>query len=352
VHMAYGFSAESHRERYRAGKVPNETPYGLHYAESLGWNITYSVDYPESRIGNFSRRALIRVLGFDLIHAYKNRNLLQSADIVWTMEEISFLAVCALPYFVRGMKRPRLIAQSIWLFNKWHSYSFARRWMLKKLLNRTDVLTFHSQNYIETAASIVPNVPKQVLAYGVSPETFPLTQKPTTLHTPIRLLSMGNDPTRDWPTLLSAFGGDDRFELRIVCNWVTDAMIANYKNVQCPRDPTMQEFQDLYHWADAVIVPMVPNLYSGITVAMEAASMGVPIVSSDTGSIPTYFDRDEVLYIPPQDATALRETLGACTKEDLASLAAKAQARFVKDDYTTHGLAKRYVALSQKLLEA
>jgi hypothetical protein len=87
---------------------------------------------------------------------------------------------------------------------------------------------------------------------------------------PIRILAAGNDPTRDWPTVLSAFGGDPRFELTIVSDKVAEEAVAPYSNLQLPRRPTVVAFQELYRWADFTVVPMVENKYSGITVALEA----------------------------------------------------------------------------------
>jgi hypothetical protein len=266
------------------------------------------------------------------------------------MEEISFLAVCALPFIVPGIKRPRLLAQTIWLFNRWRSYTALHRWMFSHLLRRADVLTFHTRNYLTFEPTIAPGVQRLLLPFGIAAETFPFTQRPTTLHQPIRLLSMGTDATRDWPTLLAAFGNDPRFELRIVSRQVTDAMIADMPSVACVRNPTMSGFRDLYRWADAVVVTMVPNLFSGITVALEATSMGVPVFASNTGGIPTYFDLDEVAYVPPQDPDALRDAVLAHTDATLSALVAKAQARFLREDNTTRGMAHRYIELSNQIL--
>lgn len=351
VHLAYGFGASAYRERYGAGAVPDRTPYGLHHAEEFGWKVAHSVDTPEWLPAAVFRRVLKRVLGFDLVHAYRNRRLIQAADIVWTMEEVSYLGVCALGIVLPAMKRPPIIAQTIWLFDRWDSYSALRRWALKRLLKRVDLLTFHSRNYLGIAKRLFPGARMQVLPFGISGETFPLTIRPARLHTPIRLLSMGNDATRDWPTLLAAFGGDSRFELRIVCRRVTDAMVVEWNNVECVRDPSMQGFRQLYAWADLVIVTMIPNLFSGITVALEAVGMGVPVIASDTGGIPTYFDADQVVYVPPENPSALRDAVLAQSNDHLAAFAERARQRFVREDYTTRGMASRYVAASRAILD-
>ncbi len=352
VHLKYGLDVARYRQKSLRGEVPDVTPYGFHHAESMGWRLSYSVDRPESFVSNFIRRALTRLLGFDLVHAFRNRKLITAADIVWTMEEVQFLAVCALPLVVPGTRRIRLIAQTVWLFNKWNTFSAARCTMLRRLLLRADALTFHSLQYLPIVRKLVPGSEPMLLPFGISLDSFPWSEPEIHLHTPRRILSMGSDPTRDWKTLLEAFGNDDRFEIVVICGWLSDATAARYKNLRVPRDPSMEEFRELYRWADVVVVPMVSNLYSGITVALEATSLGVPVVSSDTGGIPTYFSPDEVVYVPPSDAAALRERVLGCDAAELHGYVQRAQERFRKQDYSTHGMAARYVALSERLLKA
>ena len=350
VQLRHGLDAARYREQYGRGEVPDETPYGLHHAEKLGWQVTFSEDAEETAASRFFRRALQRVLFFDLVHAYRNRKRIAAADIVWTMEEMQYLAVCALHVVVPGLKRPRLIAQTVWLFNRWDTFSAIRRVNLRKLLRRADVLTFHSAQYLPRVQELLPRAEVQLLPFGISLDSFPWTAPVEQRHTPMRILSMGSDPTRDWTTLLEAFGNDERFELVVICEWRDDAIAGRYRNLRVPRRPTMDEFRALYAWADAVVVPMVPNLYSGITVALEATSLGRPVVSSDTGGVPTYFSANEVLFVPPGRPEALREAVLGCSAADLMRLAQRAQWRFEDEDYSTRGLAARYAALSDEIL--
>ena len=351
VHLAYGIAAAQYRERFLAGEVPDETPYGFHHAECMGWHVSFSEDQPESGLGRRLRKGLIRLLGFDVIHAWRNRERMREADVVWTMEEVEYLAVCALPA-VCSMPRRRVIAQTIWLFNRWQTYSFVRRDLLRRLLKRADVLTFHSAQYLDLLPKLVAGLTAHLLPFGISLDSFPWTEPRVTggEGRALRVLSMGSDPTRDWSTLLAAFGNDPRFELQVISPRLTDAAIAIYSNVKCPRRPTMGLFRELYEWADLVVVPMVPNLYSGITVALEAVSMGVPVISSRTGGVPTYFSDDEVLYVPPQDGDALRRAALDQSPEQRLNRTQKAQARFLREDYSSRGMAARYVSLSLELL--
>ena len=174
VHLKYGLDVARYRQKSLRGEVPDVTPYGFHHAESMGWRLTYSVDKPETFLSNFVRRALTRLLGFDILHAYRNRKLITSADIVWTMEEVQFLAVCALPVLLPRTKRIRLIAQTVWLFNKWNTFSSMRCAMLRKLLLRADALTFHSRQYLDIVRQLVPGSEPMLLPFGISLDSVPI----------------------------------------------------------------------------------------------------------------------------------------------------------------------------------
>src|SRR5271156_746920 len=131
VFLGYGFGADSWRRRYAQGLIPGlneELPYGYFRAGGDGWSIEYSQDMEENALRKLWRRALARLLGFDLIHAWRNRKYLFSADIVWTHTEREHLAVLFLHRCAKARRSPRLIAQCIWLFDRWPAFSRLRRW--------------------------------------------------------------------------------------------------------------------------------------------------------------------------------------------------------------------------------
>ncbi len=163
---------------------------------------------------------------------------------------------------------------------------------------------------------------------------------------------MGTDPTRDWKTLLKAFGNDDRFEIVGVSKRLTDKMVSKFSNIRVQKNPSMEEFRTLYRWTDYAIITLIRNLYSGITIALEATSMGVPVVCSATGGVPTYFSSEEVLYVEPENPAALRDAVLKCTQPERRALVQNAQARFLREDYSSKGMAGRHVKLSQEILQA
>ena len=346
VHLGYGFGAEQYREKYRKGLVPDLTPYGIHHAESMGWDVQYSVDYPENNVLRFVRRALNSVLGFDGIHAWRNRKALAQADIVWTMEERQGLAVLCLGFVLR---MPPAILQIVWLFDQWKGFGALRRAYLHRLLQRASRITVHSSRYLDYVKQLDLRVEPVLLPFGISSDSFAsATLHPA--HTPIHVLAMGSDATRDWKTFLDAFAGDPRFSVVAISPHLSAESLADTANVTVPVKPSMKEFRDFYTWADVVVIPMVPNLYSGITVALEAARCGVPVVSSRTGGVPTYLNDGEAIYVDPLDAAALREAVLHLDEERRAEVTQRALSRFQTEDYTTRGLAARYIHLSEQIL--
>ena len=347
VHLKQRFDVRSWRADYDRGLVPDATPYGFHHARDLGFDISFPA-YQKRKI---FQRLVNRLLGFDLVHAWRNRHAITNADIVWTMTETEFMAVAALPFVCRSMRRPRVIAQTIWMFDRWGSFFPMHRWMARKLLERVDVLTVHTGAYVPVIRSIASEADVRVLPFGISRETFPLSvAAPHGRNAPIRIFAPGTDSTRDWPTLLSAFGNDSRFEVIVVSSALPSRLTNAFSNLQLPRSPTMEEFRNYYRWADFVVVPMTLNRYSGITVALEAATLGTPVVSSETGGVPTYFESGEVLYVRPGDPKAMRDSVLACDDRQRVAMAAAARRRVTDDGYSTREMAARYVRLSLEIL--
>src|SRR4051812_30187930 len=82
------------------GKLPRTHPprfgsYGYGHAQAH-MDIVYSSDHAEGRWQGVVRQALKQALGFDLVHAWRNRDAFNRADIVWTHTEKEHLAISVL----------------------------------------------------------------------------------------------------------------------------------------------------------------------------------------------------------------------------------------------------------------
>lgn len=350
VQLNYGLDADEYAKSYAAGLVPDLAPYGFHHARKLESTVTFSDDRKRGGIWNIFRRIIRRSLGIDLLHAWHNRRKILAADIVWTMIESDYLAVSALLLIYRK-DSPAVIGNNVWLFEKFPYFGFLRQNFYQALIKKTTVLTVHSQSYLALARHYFPKAHVHLLHFGISDSTFLRPNVHSIKHDgAIRVLAAGNDYARDWLTFISAFGGDPRFDVTIVSDQVSDEMVASFSNIRLPRRPTMEAFKELYVWADFVVLPMIHNKYSGITVAMEAVAMGRCVLSSKTGGVPTYFNEGEVLFCEVGNSKNMREVILSCNAEERDAIADRGHQRLIRDGYSTEKMIFRYYELSCNLL--
>lgn len=346
------------RAQYKLGKLPDLVPYGYQHADGDGCTVAFSAPTPiGSGVVGLARRLLNRILGCEIVHAFHNRAALSPAgcDIIWTHTEREHLAVRLIEALSLGRIRAApMIAQSVWLMDKWNGYSALRRSLYRKLLRRSEILTFLSPANAEAARRCGFGVPVEVMPFGVSHDTFPLTPpKEAQVRLPIRVFTLGQDVHRDWETFAAAFGDDANFDVRVASPSYPPRL--SRKNIQV-RVMDVSEVTESYRWADVVVVPLKPNLHaSGITVLFEAATLGVPVVVSDVGGLRYYFSDDEVTYVPGRDPERLRQVvksiMGSIAGAKATSVkAAAAQKRLVEADYSSRGYALRHVALSRRIV--
>jgi glycosyltransferase involved in cell wall biosynthesis len=358
VFLAHGFGARQWTERWDRGEIPgiNERfPYGYHHASGKDCVVEYSQDGHENRLTELLRRSLRRLLGCDVVHAWRNRQALFDADVVWTHTELEHLAVLALWQCLRRQRqrRPRLIAESVWLFDRWSRFSAMRRWLYRHLLSQADVLTVLSPENLKKARELFPQTRSEFVPFGVSADGM-VTAVQRSAHRPLRLVALGNDVHRDWETLVAATEPWSGCEVRIGSKTIDCRLISNARNIEVTQPGSPREVAELYAWADLAVVPLKPNLHaSGITVIFEAVLHGLPVVCTDTGGIRGYFSDEEVRYVPRQNPAALRCAMQELAEDDRMrlSMATRAQARMLSAGLSSRSFARRHYELSRQLLD-
>jgi glycosyltransferase involved in cell wall biosynthesis len=348
VHLFYGADPRFYRKGEDIGCL-----YGYHHAESDEFQLSYSQDTPESKPVRLARRALKTMLGFDLIHTLRNRDEMLRSDVIWTHTEHEWLSA-ALMLLMNGRreKAPLLIAQSVWLIDKWPAYGALRRWFYRKLIARADLLTTLARDNAELCRDYFGRDATQ-LFYGLNTRDFPV-QPPKQWQpgTPLRIAAIGNDRDRDWETLIKAVGNDPRFAVRLATRRRIPRSLHSL-NVQVAPAAGLKKQRELYDWADVIVVPLRPNTHaSGITVMLEAAAVGKPMVVTNVGGLQDYFSACAAAYVPPFDADALRNALlGLMTSPDAALQQAQAAAtELVSRDHTTQHYAQQHVKITRDLL--
>ncbi|WP_233801356.1 glycosyltransferase family 4 protein [Paraburkholderia sp. HP33-1] len=353
VHLFYGADPRFYRKGDDIGCL-----YGYHHAQSEAFALTYSQDARESRPVRLVRRALKAALGFDFIHSWRNRAEMLRSDVIWTHTEQEWLSA-ALMLLLCGRKAgpgasPLLLAQSVWLLDKWPSYGMARRWLYRQLMKRADRLTTLAsenavlcQDYFQRDAT--------PLLYGLNTRDFPVNP-PTqwTPRTPLRIAAIGNDRDRDWETLIKAFGNDPRYTVKLATRRRIPASL-RASNVEIALFSGIKKQHELYDWADVIVVPLRPNSHaSGITVMLEAAAVGKPMVATDVGALRDYFPGGEAAYVPPFDPQALRAAVDRFAAEPHEALrqAQAAAAGLLARDLTTQHYAMQHVRITREMLSA
>lgn len=356
VHLARDKDVQAWREARDAGTlvgVNDETPYGYGRAEAMGCRVTFSRSEAESSFGKVLRLSIRVLSGFDYFHARRQGQALAEADVVWTHTESQFLAVAAL---MRGRpQRPKLLGQSVWLFDRWRGFSALRRWLYRRLMADVDVLTCHSELNLAEARTLFPDHRSLLVPFGIPSERVIRPRARSTSPVgPVAVLSLGSDQDRDWPTLVEAVRGRDDMTLTILSGTADPRLVRGLSNAMIARARTNAELDERFASATVVCVPLRPNKHaSGITVIQEAVLAGVPVVATDAGGLSGYFAPDEIRYVPPGDATALRSALLAAAADAAGSLARaeKAQARMAEPDMGAEAFIRRHVEISRDLLQ-
>ena len=88
------------------------------------------------------------------------------SEVVWTHTELQFLAVATLLMMRRN--GPRLIGQSVWLFDSWPHLWPIRRALYRFLISRVDVLTTHSNANAEIARSLFADKRIEMVHFGLT----------------------------------------------------------------------------------------------------------------------------------------------------------------------------------------
>jgi glycosyltransferase involved in cell wall biosynthesis len=321
VHLDQGQSLDAWAARFEGGRAWERTPYSYGEAASAV-RLRFSSDTQEGRWGRLTRKALAKALGFDLIHAWRNRGAIFDCDVVWTHTEREHLAVALLFKLARLRRRPRplLLAQSVWLYDRGTLRNPVRRAMVRWLLAEAAVQTTLSRVNAEAARRLMPGQRVLRIPFGVNDDRATASvarNSSREAHRPL-VIAPGNDWERDWTALARAAALVPELDVRIV------AAPARVRiDGVCPANlevgPTtgVAELADLYERCVAVAVPVVANNHaSGATVVVEAAQRGIPIVTARAGGIEEYAEPAGALFYPAGDADELARRLREVASRD------------------------------------
>lgn len=307
VFLNHSLDVEAWRARHEDGTTLDATPYGYALAEEW-FDVRWARSHPESAVTRRLRIALAGRLGFDLVHAVRNRRMLFAADVVWTHTESEHLAVALLQRLVPRYRRTRLLAQTIWMWDRWSGFGRPRRALYAWLLRRETVEATHSPLNLETSRRLVPGRRVVLVPFGTQP--LHVTEAPSASDDEDwDVVAPGNDEHRDWATLAETAALRPGLRFWVASSSRRARELDWPANVRVERVADADAYTRLMARAAVCVVPLKPNLHaSGMTTCMEASSVGTPLVIGGDGGLAAIIGPGP-RYVPAADATALADAI-------------------------------------------
>jgi glycosyltransferase involved in cell wall biosynthesis len=345
VVLRRGLDPADWEQRFARGETWDRTPYGYDRAGDE-FDLTWTKDHPETRLGGVIRSAVRSVLGFDLVHVWRNRRALRSAEAVWTHTEREHLAVAFLKWRSPTRYPARSIAQSVWLWDNWERYSGIRRRFYRKLLALHDVelvLSRENREYSELHAPGRSVLRVPFGTEGVGDQNLRAVDGDGTI------LAIGNDRHRDWDLLATVATAHPQLSF-VVSSFSRDVQSRAWPgNITVSATRSARELARMYAQASVAVIPLVHNLHaSGCTVAIEAISAGIPLVVSDAGGIDEYVEGSGAHVVPVGDAEAFGTAILAAVGERGAAAAGPAVYR--ERGLTQADYVQRYAMITRDVL--
>ena len=304
--VRFGLNPQQWAQRHARGEVIDETPYAYHLAEEW-FAVDWSQDRAESRTARWWRMSVRHLLGFDFVHVWRNRRIIEKADAVWTHTEREHLAVALLKTLAPRRYRAVSIAQSVWLWDLWPHLSGLRSSLFRRLLRRHAVEVVLSRVNRDASLAAVPGRAVVRVPFGTH-FAAPATSDATPASPP-RVLVVGNDRHRDWGLLAEVTALVPEVDFDII------SLSEDARSRQWPRNVELRsvsQTQVLAAYAESTLValPLRENRHaSGCTVAIEAISAGIPLIVSDAGGIDEYVSGADADLVPVADAGAFADAL-------------------------------------------
>lgn len=343
-----GLSPAAWSARLADDNAWEDSPYGYGGA-SAQFSLTWSKDLPTYAWLSFVRRGVQRVFGADILHVLFNLKRIRAAEVVWTHTEREHLALLLLLPFA---KYPHVVAQSVWLWDRWDDFGRLRRRVYSVLLRRADIEIVHSRINLNESRRQVTGRRVELVPFGTTSVHEGADDGSRTIRAANRrpqVLSAGNDHDRDWATLAACAREMTSVDF-VIFTSAPRALSENWPtNVEIRKSACVREMRAAYVICDLVVLPLQPNKHaSGATVAGESMSAGRPLVVAKVGGIEDYVDGPGTHYYDSGDTRSMSSAIWAAIGSSVSheEIALKRDKRgLTPDDYV-----RRYEWISAALL--
>lgn len=318
VLLNHSLDPEVWRDLHQAGKTIDVTPYGYELAEKW-FDMTWARSHIESTRIRRLRISLSGRLGFDLVHAWRNRRTLFESDVVWTHTEREHLAAALVLKLVPRSRRPRLLAQSIWLWDRWGTLSRPRRRLYAWLLREAAVEATHSPLNLAVSRLAVPGRRVIFVPFGTKglADMIPAAAEDAARRWDV--VAPGNDEHRDWATLAEVARARPAVNFWVASSSRTAHAQAWSPNVRVEEVIDMGAYAALLAGAGVCVLPLKPNVHaSGMTTHVEATSVRTPVIVAGDGGLRTVFGSTG-RYVDSGDVDALSVAIDTVLDEQRSS---------------------------------
>ena len=176
------------------------------------------------------------------------------------------------------------------------------------------ILAIHSSQAPYIANRWGSRIPVSVTGYSTDTTFY----HPGYNASPEYILAIGDDPERDFPTLLAAMaGGPDELVIRTTLSIPLDRQ--RHPSIRLIRERLdFVAFRNLYARSRFVVLPLMPHPTnaSGVTTLAETFAMGKPLIVTASDGIGDFLRPDEnCLVVPAFDVAALRAAIERLQRE-------------------------------------
>ena len=299
VQLCAPIDFEEWDRRFQGGLVANRLPYGFDQLEGLEIDV-------QTRVVASPRRSIRGLTGATGARA-------SGPDWAVTWDERS--AVAAIQ---EGIWAPRRASGLIWATDHMErSQRAVEMRILRRYMRQLDVVWCLSRPQVDAAREWLSSGQRsrpriEFLPFGINTTHFAYTAYPDAK----MVLSLGNDPDRDPMSVVAAMSEVRRADpdVRLI---IQSTMLEHAPpGVELLRSISHDELLRLYGAASVVLIATRDNTHvSGMTVALEAQSVGRPVVMTATRGAEDYLLGEPGTSVAPGDVRGVAATVLALLAE-------------------------------------